>query len=60
VVQPVSRSQNGATVELGRADADPATGRIEIEVTVPGDAGPGTASITLGHADPGQVEVVAP
>ena len=48
--------QDGATTVLARADSD-ATGRVSVTVTVPDDASPGDATVTVGTALPARVTV---
>lgn len=58
--QAVVWRQGSEEVELAVVDAEGPSGRVEVTVTVPADARPGAATVTVGRAAPVEVTVTPP
>ncbi|WP_157987817.1 hypothetical protein [Jiangella endophytica] len=55
--QAVIWRQGAAEIELAVVDAEPPSGRVEVAVSVPADAAPGAATITVGRGTAAEVTV---
>ena len=57
--QPVTMTREGKAVEVGRVSADPDNGVAQAKVTIPATATPGKIELTIGIAQPAEVDVVS-